>query len=394
MKHLLFITTSSLASNPRLVKEFEFLKKTHRCTVVCFKHNDWSLKLSHQIKTNNPDVHFIEIDRKLSFFATIFCKTLHKLAIFINPLFQNNILISAYASNDKTPQLVCVLKQFRRKKIDIVIAHNLGAFFPAMQIANKLEAKLQLDIEDFYPGEALYYNKTYEKANRFRLMSTSFTEAVTIIHASKGIALECRKYFTQSEETKELIILNAFSSTDFIKPQPTKVDKVKCVWFSQNIGPNRGLEQVFETAKNLTHFEFHLIGNANHNYLSNFTLINNIVFHEIMPQAELHAFLSTMDIGLALERIDGDRNRDICLTNKILAYAQAGLFIVATDTFGQRQFLEQLNYKAGVLLTTSFFDEMSQLEMSALNYEQKLNRWQNAKSFSWEEEQKKLRTVI
>lgn len=393
MKRLLFITTSSLAANPRLVKEFETLKNTHDCTVVCFKHEDWSFKLSQKIKKRNPEICFIEIDRKLRFFETVWSKVLHKLAIFINPIFQKNTLICAYASNDKTPQLVSALRQFRIKRIHTVIAHNLGTFFPAMQYSNYIGAKLQLDIEDFYPGEALYFNKKYEKENRFKIMRSSFGKADTITYASKGIALECQKQFKIRKVTKELIILNAFLRADFYRPTIIDQQHIKCVWFSQNIGPNRGLEDVFEAAKSLQHFQFYLIGNKNKKYLDGFQLSENIFFHDILPQTELHQFLSTMDIGMALEP-GKDLNNDLALSNKLIAYAQTGLFIMASNTFGQRQFLEQLHYNAGTVMANSFLTEMTQLDKSVLSKDQKVNRWQNAKSFAWEEEQKKLIALI
>ena len=62
--NILFATTSSLAANPRLVKEFEVLKADYNCDVLSFKHHDWTLELTEAIKRRNPEVHFIEIDRK------------------------------------------------------------------------------------------------------------------------------------------------------------------------------------------------------------------------------------------------------------------------------------------------------------------------------------------
>jgi glycosyltransferase involved in cell wall biosynthesis len=387
----LFITTSSLASNPRLVKEFECIKKSCLCYVICFKHHDWSLKLSEAIKVRNPEVHFIEIDRRQSTFETIKAKFLHKLSIFVNPLFQNHFKVCAFASNDKTPQLLLRLKKLRKQhQFDKVIAHNLGAFYPAVKLSKFQKIPLQLDIEDFYPGEALYFNKTYEKANRYCIMQTSFSAAETITYASKGIEIECKKAIKTNAETNHVTIINAFESSDFMKPQKRNDTIIKCIWFSQNIGPNRGLEQVFEAAKTNLKIEFHIIGNANEDYLKTKVLSPNIICHKIMSQTQLHQFLSTMDIGLALENRTADFNRDICLTNKFLAYAQAGLYIFATNTYGQRDFLNALHYKAGELITSNLSAKLSNFDKSVLNHENKLRRWENAKAFSWEKEQQKL----
>ena len=388
---VLFITTSSLAANPRLVKEFEVLKTDYTCHVLCFKHHDWSLELSEAIKNRNPEVHFIEIDRKKEVFQTLFCKVLHKSAIVFNPFFPKSFKICAFASNDKAAQLWLHMKSLPKQiKASHIIAHNLGAFFAAVTYSEKKDVALQLDIEDYYPGEALYFNKTYEVQNRMHIMGYSFLKADAITYASKGIQLECEKHFKSQGHAKQVTLINAFNATDFREPKANVSEKIKCVWFSQNIGPNRGLEQVFESAKDHAALEFHIIGNPNTVYLDTIDLSSTIKFHGIMTQTELHEFLSQMDIGLALESKTADFNRDICLTNKFLAYAQAGLFILATDTFGQRDFLNQLNYNAGQRIDVNLSTVFSNLDHSVLNHQSKLMRWENAKSFSWEIEQLKL----
>jgi glycosyltransferase involved in cell wall biosynthesis len=392
---LLFITTSSLASNPRLVKEFECLKAHYSCTVLCFKHHDWSLALSEAIKARNEDVRFIEIDRQQSVLETIKAKMLHKFAIAINSLFQKRFKVCAFASNDKTPQLVFNVKKLQKKQeFQHIIAHNLGAFYPAVITSQSQNATLQLDIEDFYPGEALYFNKTYEKANRDVIMQTSFGHATHITYASKGIALTCKKAFKTTNNVKHTTIINVFKETDFLKPEDRKGTIIKCVWFSQHIGPHRGLDQVFEAAKTHPEIEFHIIGNANTDYLSSIDLTSNIKLHATMEQTQLHQFLRTMDIGLALESKHADANRAICLTNKILAYAQAGLYILATDTFGQRDFLNILNYAAGELIKTNLSTSFSNFDSAILSHENKVMRWEEATSFSWEKEQLKLMKTI
>ena len=146
MTTLLFLTTSTLASNPRLVKEIEALKNENNCTAIYFKQNDWSYKLTKQIIERNPDVRFICIDRKAKPGLTIVSKLIHKLAILLNSMFRNDLAIAAYASNDKTFQLHQTVKsQCKTNHFSSIIAHNLGAFYPALK-ANKIDINLQLDI--------------------------------------------------------------------------------------------------------------------------------------------------------------------------------------------------------------------------------------------------------
>lgn len=395
MKKLLFITTSSLAANPRLVKEFETLKNDFECFVLCFKHQDWSMELSEAIKIRNQEVHFIEIDRHVAVFQTILCKITHKFSIALNGLFPKNFKVCAFASNDKTQQLWLMTKSlYNKHNFSRVIAHNLGAFYAAVELSEKKDIALQLDIEDFYPGEALYFNKMREKQNRMLLMGYSFLRANSITYASEGILLECKKHFKVNDKSEQLTLINTFATTEFLKPEAQRSDTIKCVWFSQHIGPNRGLEHVFDAAKNLKHIEFHLIGNRNQNYLGGYDLSENIKFHPIMKMEDLHRLLSQMDIGLALEDPEADNNRNICLTNKILAYAQSGLYILASDTFGQSQFLSSLDYQAGIIINTSLGEALQNLDIKLLDIPSKTDRWEKAKSFSWENEQLKLKRLL
>jgi hypothetical protein len=59
-----------------------------------------------------------------------------------------------------------------------------------------------------------------------------------------------------------------------------------------------------------------------------------------MPQKTLHKYLTEFDVGLATD-IPINYNRDIALTNKIITYAQAGLFIAAMHTSAQDLFLKE-----------------------------------------------------
>ena len=62
---------------------------------------------------------------------------------------------------------------------------------------------------------------------------------------------------------------------------------------------------------------------------------------ELIPplsQDALHKHLNYYDVGLAIEVVN-DLNRDLCLTNKLFAYLQSGLFVLASQTRAQRDFL-------------------------------------------------------
>ncbi len=395
MKKLLFITTSSLASNPRLVKEFETLKTHYYCVVISFVHNDWSFELSEVIKTRNPEVQFIDIDRTSAFKQTIFCKIINRVAVRLNSFFKNHFATCSFANNDKALQLLFTsIKLEKIHKFNRVIAHNLGAFYAGVKFSNRNKCFLQLDIEDYYPGEALYSNKSNEINNRLRIMEFSFLKADAISYASKGIQIECEKRFKIKQDSKHEIILNFFNSSDFLEPVSQKNARVQCVWFSQYIGPKRGLEVIFTAARELPHIDFNLIGKCKSEYIESIDLSSNILIHPTMNQEALHSFLGKMDIGLALEEVSVDLNRNICLTNKLLTYLQTGLYVLATNTFGQQQFLSSLEHTAGSVMSATLAYTLKNFDYKLLATDLKIERWKHAKCHSWDIEKTKLFSLL
>ena len=119
--------------------------------------------------------------------------------------------------------------------------------------------------------------------------------------------------------------------------------RIRLHWFSQTIGPGRGLELLFEALSHLPPLvEIHLRGNcapANRTWLTQQIppgWASHIHIHATVPNGELPARIAENDIGLALET-DTILSRDLTVTNKLFQYMQAGLAIIATNTSGQRE---------------------------------------------------------
>jgi hypothetical protein len=112
-----------------------------------------------------------------------------------------------------------------------------------------------------------------------------------------------------------------------------------------------------------------------------------------MPQTDLHHSLKDFDIGLALEVDAADLNRGLALTNKIFVYAQAGLYILATDTKAQTQFIDKNNCLGEICKqqTEDFVIQIGSIISDIqIIRDHKANRFEYAQRFSWEEESQKL----
>jgi hypothetical protein len=138
-------------------------------------------------------------------------------------------------------------------------------------------------------------------------------------------------------------ILNYFPADEFKEPLQLNYGPVKLVWFSQNINGGRGLEFILPfVQQQINSVELHLIGNLNADFYNrSLSQIPNIVIHPAMAQKALHQQLADFDIGLALEPAK-DENNELAISNKMLAYLQAGLFVVASDTRAQESYLNKM----------------------------------------------------
>jgi glycosyltransferase involved in cell wall biosynthesis len=117
-------------------------------------------------------------------------------------------------------------------------------------------------------------------------------------------------------------------------------------WYSQTIGPGRGIEFLIDSLEDVvTPVELHLRGNLFEGFREELTgrfpekKGHHLIFHPLVPHAELLSRIAEHDIGLATEEYAPD-SRNLTITNKILQYLQGGLAVVASDTKGQQEVAE------------------------------------------------------
>lgn len=114
-------------------------------------------------------------------------------------------------------------------------------------------------------------------------------------------------------------------------------------WYSQTIGPGRGIEFLVDALNEITTpVAFHLRGNLFPGFQRVLELRfptnrgHKLFLHPLVPHRELLSRIAEHDIGLATEEYVPD-SRNLTITNKILQYLQAGIAVVASDTLGQQE---------------------------------------------------------
>lgn len=339
--HLLFVSTSNLATNPRLVKEIQLaVEKGYRVTALVCSFNNWSYSLNETLKKKlATSIELIEVvaDRCSIFnwVTSTFFQGVQKVKCrvgFSNAKVLSDVLI-------KRSILLRWKLQQLKNEYDLVIAHNPGAFEPAAGFAAGNNIPLGIDIEDYHPGET---NVPAEAEKMKRLIQKVLPYAAYVSAASPLILEELQKD-CEGLLRNAFTVLNYFNSEEFVLPAPKEMKPLQCVWFSQNIDRGRGLEPLLLALKAVNdQVELHLYGNVNPLfYKSHLYGKQQVVLHAPLPQEQLHRLLANYDVGIALENAEANFNRAICITNKLLAYYQAGLYILANTTPAQQQFIEQ-----------------------------------------------------
>lgn len=405
MKQILFLTTSNLTTNPRLLKELHYLSKFFQCTFVGFHFGNWSDSIDEEYRKSlsGTIIHYISASRR-PWWVWLRSSFVQQIAKKSHKYLANSVKANAYASDKRTYLLTRHLSG-SKEKYDMVIAHNLGALYPAYQFAKKQHIPFSFDIEDYHPGEFIRFDAVNEKKRRELLMKTLLPRTAAITYASPLIGKQSLDLVGEQNINNHFLINNSFFSNEFKYPAPASAisqqltaNSLKLIWFSQNIDRGRGLEQFLPVLDRFSdQIELHLIGNVRKSFKEQYLNgLKNVVLHGPMTQQELHAKLSKMDVGLALEP-GKDLNNSLALSNKIFAYTQAGLFVLATDTDAQEQFVKERPW-SGAVIKQDQSDLSEKLDWVIENIEQirsrAMERFENAKELAWEKEGEKLKEVV
>lgn len=396
-RHVLLITSSNLASNPRCLKEVQLLSSMNiKTSVVAFEFHNWTREKERMINNELKQVNFYYIDAtKDNFLLWFFSTLIEKVCRSISSLFAGNIYLSTLAINKRSWLLLRWIKNWEEQP-DLIIAHNPAAFYSAWVLSKKIKKPFAIDIEDYHPGEG---NNKKEQKNVMRIMKFILPRASYVSYASPLI----KKYtdnFLAEKKSYGFVINNCFPDNEFKSPlKQDQKEKLQLVWFSQYIDYGRGLEKVlpaldlFKDELTLT-----LIGDSRpYFYEKEIRHRNYIISKPTMPQKELHVSLNKFDVGLAIEEKSANLNRDICLTNKIWAYFQAGLYILASKTKSQELFInDHKEHGVCIILEKQWIEKqidtiLKNIDMIRSGSQQ---RFQNAKLYSWENESQPLRNSL
>lgn len=289
-----------------------------------------------------------------------------------------------------------------RLNADLYIGHNIGALPIVAKVARRLNKPYAFDAEDFHREESVSDTGSGMGKWKRLLEEQYFPGAAYLTAASPLIAAEYQKHFP----AKSFATLNnVFSRAQQPPFRESAGGPLKLFWFSQTIGTDRGLGDVFAALQRIPHIPVRLtlLGRCTEAIKQAFLSRRSTPDHVIkildpMAPDSIFELAAGQDIGLALEP-GFSKNNNIALSNKIFTYLLAGNAVIATETSAQKQFMEQYpgvgrSYPIGDVQALAAHLEYYYFNRQALD-DARRAAWRLAnEKLNWEEEQKKLLRLV
>lgn len=349
-KRIVIVTGAHLCRNPRVVKEATALGVAgYDVTVVAPLMEDALVEIDAEILAGAPFSRIVSTDvRESQGLRGRIGRAVRRLANEINARTGREL------ADELGYGVRSALRKARALDADLYIGHQeVGAWIVwKLMYEGRLVAA---DLEDWYSRDLL---PEAQRGRPTRLLDKCegdlVRRAAYTTTTSEAMAASMNAAYGRRPE----VIYNAFpwadrNDIDGLRKDRINDDRPSLFWFSQTIGPGRGLEVLVDALKDLDRpVQIHLRGNVASGYDQilahrlGIDSAHSLSFHPLVPPCELLSRIAEHDIGLALE----ERNppsRDLTITNKILQYLQAGLAVVATPTSGQIE----VEAKAGYAVT-------------------------------------------
>jgi len=353
---LCLVSPMHLANNPRLIKEADALHDDgYRVTVVSGR-NDPTMDAADRVLEEAAGWEHRKVDftRRA---GTVGPEAIHRIARWFARIRRHSTLGPALASHVHHRASRRLAATAARTRADLYLGHTVAGLAAAGEAARIHQTRLGFDAEDLHAAETTealtdpILRSTISAIERFWL-----PRCVHFTAASPWIA---QAYAETHRIPPPITVLNVFprSMAPAGPPgMPAGTGPRRLYWYSQTIGPGRGLERLVATlARASTPCELTLRGRANGGFVGQLRdlaraqgFAGSIETQPVGPPQELARLCVGYDLGLAIEE-SVPRNRDLCLTNKIFTYLLAGLPVALSATRAQRALANDLG-EAGLLL--------------------------------------------
>lgn len=231
-----------------------------------------------------------------------------------------------------------------RVPASLYIGHCLAGLAAAASAAAGRGARIGFDIEDFHDAETAEAGADPAGLAMARSLQSELLPRCS--HVTVSAPLIGSRY-SETYRVSATTVLNVFpldqAPADTLPATPAGANRPAIAyWFSQTIGPGRGLEAAIAILGRMRiPAELHLRGFVDPAYSAKLMRIAAesapglpIRFLDPGPPSEMARLAAGADIGLSIEETR-PANRDLCLTNKIFTYLLAGIPQLLSRTSAQ-----------------------------------------------------------
>jgi glycosyltransferase involved in cell wall biosynthesis len=337
---IVIVTGAHLCRNPRVVKEAHALGEAgYDVSVLAPLTQDELIEDDAAILEGAPFRRVVSCDvRPSSGFRSTIGRGTRRLAL------EANRHIGLQRPEELGYGVRAALKKARALNADYYMGHQEVGAWVCWKLMEEGRA-VGADLEDWYSRDLLPEHRAGRPVELLeRVEHDLVLHARHVTTTSNAMADAMAEAYGRRPE----VVYNAFpwadrEQMDGLRKDRLPDDRPSLFWFSQTIGPGRGLEELVDAVRGLeVPVQLHLRGNVDPAYRDSLlarlgaSSPHDLRFHSLVSPSELLSRIAEHDIGLALE-LSEPPSRDLTITNKILQYLQGGLAVVATASRGQEE---------------------------------------------------------
>jgi len=395
-KKICLVTPGHIASNPRIVKEADSLHEAGYDVTVIYTETTEKVKILDLaiLKKSKWNYKIVRLGPK---WKRGFRKVINKISRFITDIKILNAYFARISQNTFSNLLNKIVMDH---EADLYIGHNLPSLPIVYNSAKKYSAKYGFDAEDYHKGESIdikeYLLRDY--------LEGEYLPGASYLTSSSPMISE--KYYSDYHVRMETI-LNVFPLEDLLSDSGTNLQTTSFYWFSQTIGPGRGLEEFLLILSLMDNKpKLYLRGSTDVDIkfvrklkmLSKDYGIEELIFLQSESPDEMVKLASKHDIGLSLE-LSNPVNRSICLTNKIFTYLSAGIPVILSNTEAQKEIFKDIK-EAALLIDLNNPEESAKKIDKVLIDNKHIQKMKDAsinyavEKYNWGIEKKKFLAII
>ncbi|HUE89988.1 MAG TPA: hypothetical protein VMO26_28240 [Vicinamibacterales bacterium] len=341
-RRIVIITTGHLAACPRMLKAADALHAAgYDTTAIAVRHEGWAPELDDALRVSRPwRSRVVDYSRQAAV-RRAWTGARQRAAAAIVRWGAHHPSIVARSISRVVPELVAMAGA---EQAALYYGGATGTLAVLEQLADGGHA-IAADFEDAHGLEPLERGDARHAALLTNLESRVLQKARFATAAGAGIA----DYYREHHGADLTVINNVFRPHDVAPASVSKDEPLRLYWFSQTIGPRRGLELVVAAARQAgCPLQLTVRGDDGVGYVH---ALRDLAEREApllavasapsAPPDDMVAAASSHHVGLSLED-DTIPHRAVCTPNKLFVSLAAGLAVVATRTRGQTPILSDV----------------------------------------------------